>query len=223
MVGPLKTICKCYSFIISATVILYMISVSKILKNILQVWCTICFWALWSSEMCTGPLFQIKLHSRSTVSHSINHRNMQVSFEIYMAIFSVRSYFFCIKSILNKTGVLWFEMYKSVSQSQWTMFTMKLQTSLKVVMFDWCLIWCKWAIEVYWNVASGSRTWWLLLAWHWVLVIELTHLPLDKMAAISQTIFSKAFSWMKSFVFWFKFHWSLFLRVPLTIIQHWFR
>ena len=41
----------------------------------------------------------------------------------------------------------------------------------------------------------------------------LTHLPLDKMAAFSQTIFSDAFMWMKSFAFWFKFHWSLFLRV----------
>ena len=30
----------------------------------------------------------------------------------------------------------------------------------------------------------------------------LTHLPLDKMAAISQTIFSDVFSCMKSFVFW---------------------
>ena len=29
----------------------------------------------------------------------------------------------------------------------------------------------------------------------------LSHLPLDKMAAISQTTFSNAFSWMKSFVF----------------------
>ena len=26
-----------------------------------------------------------------------------------------------------------------------------------------------------------------------------------------------------SFVLWFKFHWSLFLRVQLTLIQHWFR
>ena len=26
---------------------------------------------------------------------------------------------------------------------------------------------------------------------------KLTHLPLDKMAAVSQTIFSDAFSWMK--------------------------
>ena len=47
--------------------------------------------------------------------------------------------------------------------------------------------------------------------------------PLDKMAAISQTIFSDAFSWMEIFVFWFNFHWSFFLWVQLTIHQHWFR
>ena len=43
--------------------------------------------------------------------------------------------------------------------------------------------------------------------------VILAHLSLNKMAAISQTIFSDAFSWMKHFVFWLKFHWSLFLRV----------
>ena len=47
----------------------------------------------------------------------------------------------------------------------------------------------------------------------------LTHLLLDKMAAIRQT----TFSWMKNFNFWLKYHWSLFLRVQLTIGQHWFR
>ena len=52
---------------------------------------------------------------------------------------------------------------------------------------------------------------------------RLTHLPLDKMAVISQTIFSYAFPWMKNFIFYLKFHWSLFLRVHLTITQHWFR
>ena len=51
----------------------------------------------------------------------------------------------------------------------------------------------------------------------------LTHLPRDKMAAISQTIFSDAFSWMKNCLFWLKFHWSLFLRIYLTTTQHWFR
>ena len=41
------------------------------------------------------------------------------------------------------------------------------------------------------------------------------------MAAISQTITSDAFSWMKSFAFWLQFHWNLILRVQSTITQHW--
>ena len=47
--------------------------------------------------------------------------------------------------------------------------------------------------------------------------------PPNKMATISQTVFSDAYSWMKRFLFWLKFHWSLFLRVQLTITQHWLR
>ena len=43
-----------------------------------------------------------------------------------------------------------------------------------------------------------------------------THLLLDKMAAILQTLFSYAFSWMKSFIFWLKCHWSLFPRFQLN-------
>ena len=35
--------------------------------------------------------------------------------------------------------------------------------------------------------------------------------------------FQNAFSWMKIDQFWLIFHWSLFLRVELTIFQHWFR
>ena len=50
-----------------------------------------------------------------------------------------------------------------------------------------------------------------------------THWGRDIIAVISQTTFSNAFSWMKNFVFWFEFHWGLFLRVQSTIIQHWFR
>ena len=33
----------------------------------------------------------------------------------------------------------------------------------------------------------------------------------------------KCFFWMKMFEYWLRFHWSLFLRVQLAIIQHWFR
>ena len=39
------------------------------------------------------------------------------------------------------------------------------------------------------------------------------------MAAVSQTTFSNAFCWMKMLEFLLRFHWSLFLRVQLTIIQ----
>ena len=58
----------------------------------------------------------------------------------------------------------------------------------------------------------GSLEWSSHMGWgYW-----LTHLPLDKMAAISQIIFANAFLRMKSFVFWSKFHKSLFLRVPIN-------
>ena len=47
----------------------------------------------------------------------------------------------------------------------------------------------------------------------------LTHWGRDEIDAISQTRFSNAFSWMKMFQLWLKFHWSLFLRVQLTIFR----
>ena len=48
--------------------------------------------------------------------------------------------------------------------------------------------------------------------------VWLTYHRPAKMAAVSQSAFSSEFSWMKNLVFWFEFHWILFL----TIIQHWF-
>ena len=45
----------------------------------------------------------------------------------------------------------------------------------------------------------------------------------DKMAAIFQKTFSNTFSWMKIYEFQLRFHWSLFLRVKLTLFKHWFR
>ena len=59
--------------------------------------------------------------------------------------------------------------------------------------------------------------------WIYIRARHLTHWGRDKMAAISQTMFSNAFSWMKMYEFRLKFHWSLFLRFQLTIFQHWFR
>ena len=54
-------------------------------------------------------------------------------------------------------------------------------------------------------------------------LVMLTHWGRDKMADISHTTLSFAFSWMKMLVFRLNFHWSLFLRVQLPIFQHWFR
>ena len=50
----------------------------------------------------------------------------------------------------------------------------------------------------------------------------LTHRGRAKMAAIFQTIFSNAFSWMKMYKFRWRFHWTLFPMIQLTISQHWF-
>ena len=44
----------------------------------------------------------------------------------------------------------------------------------------------------------------------------------DKMAAIFQTTFSNAFSWIKMCQYQLKFHWNLFPWFQLTISQHWF-
>ena len=43
------------------------------------------------------------------------------------------------------------------------------------------------------------------------------------MVAIFQTTFSNTFSWKKTYKFWLELHWSVFVRVQLTIFQHWFR
>ena len=47
----------------------------------------------------------------------------------------------------------------------------------------------------------------------------LTHWGRDKMAAISQTTFSNAFSWMNTYEFRIRFHWILFLMVEITICK----
>ena len=66
-----------------------------------------------------------------------------------------------------------------------------------------------------WTVITSLTygTWWS----------SLTHWRRGKMAAIFQTTFSNAFSWIKMSEFRLIFHWNLFPRVQLTISQRWFR
>ena len=89
------------------------------------------------------------------------------------------------------------------------------QTNVSVLNIDW------------WFMIKLLRLWiddfmgYRKRVWNYVLLS--THLPLDKMTAISQTISSDALFFMNNFVLWSKCQWRLFLRVQLTIIQHWFR
>ena len=79
-----------------------------------------------------------------------------------------------------------------------------------------------WCIQITWwcqDMEMISNYWPFVRGIHQ----SLTQWGRDKMHAILQTTFSSAFSWMKNFDFQLKFHWSLFLRVQLTIFQHWFR
>ena len=46
-------------------------------------------------------------------------------------------------------------------------------------------------------------------------VLLINSSPPDKMSAISQTTFPNAFSWMKSFVFWFKCHLKFVSKCPV--------
>ena len=50
-----------------------------------------------------------------------------------------------------------------------------------------------------------------------------THWDRDNIGAIFQITFSNVFSWMKIYEFRLIFYWSLFLRVPSTILHRWFR
>ena len=57
----------------------------------------------------------------------------------------------------------------------------------------------------------------------WLSSAFITHWGRDKMATISQTTFTNAFSCIKSIVLRFKFHRNVFPVVQLAISQHWFR
>ena len=84
--------------------------------------------------------------------------------------------------------------------------------------------WNQWVLKV-WSISTyrfSFNTLWYQKCDNLHLEI-LNHLPLDKLAAISQTTFSNAFSWMKIFEFQIKFHWNTFLGVWSIICQYWFR
>ena len=72
-------------------------------------------------------------------------------------------------------------------------------------------------IHEYWCIESMFSNWEYD---GWALLVQWGR---DKMAEILQTTFSNALPWIKIYVLWLIFHWSLFLRFQLIIFQNWFR
>ena len=94
------------------------------------------------------------------------------------------------------------------SKFNWNLF-IKIQSTMGRHWFRWCLVPVRRRA-----ISSEPVIWWSNI---------LTNLPQSVSVCwyISQMTFSNALSWMKSFVFWFKFLWSLFLSVKFTISEHW--
>ena len=83
--------------------------------------------------------------------------------------------------------------------------------------------WRNWARTLIRSWTHGRAMWCLLLIFDKIdRVLVSTHWGRDKMAAFSQTTLWNEFSWMKMLEFRLTFLWSLFIRVLLTIFQHWF-
>ena len=112
------------------------------------------------------------------------------------------------------------------STSGWT--TIKPNKAWNIYMYIICGIYCTASITYVYHIIPVPRTkskihWYMYFDFVWVIKHALTHWGRDKMATIFLTTFLNAFSWMKIFVFWWKFQWNLFPRAQLTIFHHWFR
>ena len=82
--------------------------------------------------------------------------------------------------------------------------------------------WCLSKLGRPWQTAGWKAFNWTNVLTRWFKT-HFNSLRPKQMDAISQTTFSSICFLMKMFGFRLKFHWSLFLRTQLTIIQHWFR
>ena len=110
----------------------------------------------------------------------------------------------CLPRALSISSALAMEIHGLQSCSKQSMWQWLIDIfRSKTVMVEYCILYCQ---MTYTNLSS-----------------TLTHLSLDKMATISQTIFSTAFSLLKTCDFLLKFHLSLFIRVQIAVTQHWFR
>ena len=82
---------------------------------------------------------------------------------------------------------------------------------MDVTVLIWCL--CK--------ISFTSQSWLIFVrAFRWARysLVRVSYRGRDKIAAISQTTFSNAFSWMKICEFHFRFHWKFFPNLQINNI-----
>ena len=103
----------------------------------------------------------------------------------------------------------------------WYLFFMKMNTCNIFTPYVFIMMYCGIFNKIF--CKTRKRSSWIWVVYLLFFIWYLTHWGRDKMDAISQTTCSSAYFLMKMFEFWFKFHWSLFVRVHLIIIQHCFR
>ena len=106
-----------------------------------------------------------------------------------------------------------------ISRVKYTRLQLNFWTVFLEAHIPWWICWLDWFVKCHYMYFVPHRPN-FDLSWCKYNGLYFTHLPLDKTAAVLQTIFSGAFSWLKSFVFRFEFHCR---RVQVTISQHWFR
>ena len=86
----------------------------------------------------------------------------------------------------------------------------------------------RWAIGVILLISSPiyvvplSKLCKLIEAWWCIYALFNTSMPWQNDRHLADNIF-KCISWIKMYQLWLKLHWNLFLRVHLTIFQHWFQ
>ena len=96
----------------------------------------------------------------------------------------------------------------------------KIWVSTRAITFCLCVLW---KACITWHFWATNRK----LTFSWKITPQDAIPPLNslrpgKMDAISQTTLSNAFSWMKILEIRLEIYWGLFLRILLTIFQHWF-
>ena len=144
-------------------------------------------------------------------SQDISNHNLDLVFHIYYGQCARRG---------NRISLSYNSTQTKLTQNQRKIFPIQLKSfvKLRLPVHSKYLQWKKYKERRGWYIEAWTK--WPPI---WLIIVALTHIPLDKMATILADNIFKIFSGMKMLELRLKFDWNLFLRVQLTISQHWFR